>query len=208
MNGLAATFRRFIVLTEHDADVLALWTLHTYSVPQNLVSPVLLLSSPVKGCGKSTARDVLAELVYRPLSADSVSAAVAFRVNEAMAPTWLLDDCDSWLPRNEDMLSLVLTGNRRTGRYFRCETEGKRITIRGFNTYSGKCLNQIGMPSAALLDRCLIVTLQRRKRGQPIEPLKRLNGEIHRRMCQRWTLDHWQPIGTPSRTCRSSCLTA
>ena len=62
-----------------------------------MISPRLAFSSPTKGCGKTTALDVMGQLVLRPLAAANVSPSAIFRVVEACHPTLLIDEADSFL---------------------------------------------------------------------------------------------------------------
>ena len=47
-----------------------------------MISPRLAITSPTRGCGKTTALDVISQLVLRPLPAANVSASAIFRVVE------------------------------------------------------------------------------------------------------------------------------
>src|SRR5262249_39637988 len=53
LDDMAATLRRFVVLSPAAADAEALWCLHTYVHDVAAVSPNLSLSSPEKRCGKT-----------------------------------------------------------------------------------------------------------------------------------------------------------
>jgi len=82
LDELVHVFGRFIVLPKYAAETLALWTLFTYTHDSFQHSPILLLRSATKRCGKSTAVDLLVELVHRPMPASNVTPAVIFRVVE------------------------------------------------------------------------------------------------------------------------------
>ena len=94
---IAETFSRYIALLDGAADALALWCAHAHCFEAFICSPRLNITSPEKGCGKTTLRDVLAALVPRPLPTENLSVAVLFRVVEARKPTVLADECDRWL---------------------------------------------------------------------------------------------------------------
>src|SRR5262249_14345055 len=53
----------------------ALWVIHTHVHDRFMVTPRLLLTSPVRYCGKTTLLDVLNRLVVRPERTDSITAA-------------------------------------------------------------------------------------------------------------------------------------
>jgi hypothetical protein len=69
---------RNVALEEHEYDAVALWAIHTHLYQQFMFTPRLLLSSPAKGCGKTTLLDVLSSLVARGHRSDSVTAAVLY----------------------------------------------------------------------------------------------------------------------------------
>jgi hypothetical protein len=55
----AETFGRYIALPDGAADVLALWCAHSHSFNAFICLPRLNISSPEKGFGKTTLRDVI-----------------------------------------------------------------------------------------------------------------------------------------------------
>jgi hypothetical protein len=79
------------------------------------VFPRLFINSPEKGCGKSTLLDVLSRLVRKALTALSITPAALFRVIEAMRPTLLLDEADTYLRDNDDLRGVLDAGHRSDG---------------------------------------------------------------------------------------------
>jgi hypothetical protein len=61
---------------------MALWAVHTHTFDCFTNSPRPAITSPEKGCGKTTALDVLRELVARPLPTSNVTVAAVFRTIE------------------------------------------------------------------------------------------------------------------------------
>jgi hypothetical protein len=66
LDDLAASACRFTVLPADAPEVSALWVTHTYLLAATDITPRLQISSPTKGCGKTTFLDWLSEVVYRP----------------------------------------------------------------------------------------------------------------------------------------------
>jgi hypothetical protein len=66
LSEVANTFRRFAALPSGASDVLALWCAHAHGFNTFACSPRLNVSSPEKGCGKTTVRDVVSLFVPRP----------------------------------------------------------------------------------------------------------------------------------------------
>lgn len=161
---LAKTFCRYVALPDGAADALALWTAHAHCFESFVCSPRLNISSPEKGCGKTTLRDVLAVLVPRPLATENLSVAVLFRVTEARKPTLLADECDAWLRDNEELRGMLNAGHRRGGQALRCEGESNEV--RAFNVFAPAVLCGIGLLPGTLHDRSIIIRLERAKPGE------------------------------------------
>src|SRR5207237_1068696 len=78
LDAVAATIKRFVILGDAAADAVALWCVATHTFQSFGVFPRLTLRSATPRCGKTTLRDVVAGLVAKPLSADSIMAAAIF----------------------------------------------------------------------------------------------------------------------------------
>ncbi|MHB8455360.1 MAG: DUF3631 domain-containing protein [Acidiferrobacterales bacterium] len=192
LDDLAATFRRFVILPKHGDSIAALWTLHTYAFHFGRITPILVISSPDKGCGKTTTRDVLAAVVRSALSTDGISSAALFRVIEKWKPTVLLDDFDSWGKENDELRGVLNTGYRKGGVYVRCV--GDDSEPRGFATFAPKAINLIGHLHPTLHDRSLVITMRRKLRGEVVESLHSFDGEVLRCQCARWVADNAERI--------------
>jgi putative DNA primase/helicase len=187
---LAETFSRYVVLPVGAADVLALWTAHTHCFQSFVWSPRLNISSPEKGCGKTTLRDVLAVLVPRSLPTENLSVAVLFRVIEAHKPTILADEYDSWLHDNEELRGMLNAGHRRGGQALRCE--GDSHEVRAFNVFAPAVLCGIGALPGTLHDRSIVIRLERAKPGEVRERYDSRRVEYETELCRklaRWCVD-------------------
>src|SRR5688572_32508858 len=59
LDELREVFRRYVVLPKWGAEMLALWTVHTYAWQLREVTTYVGVSSPEKRCGKTTLLGVL-----------------------------------------------------------------------------------------------------------------------------------------------------
>jgi putative DNA primase/helicase len=168
MHDLAAVVRRDVVMPEHSADAIALWVVHTYMLDALHISPRLAVTSPEKGCGKTTLLDVLTPLVWRPLAIANTTASPIFRAIEIQRPTLLIDEADTFLGENEELRGILNSGHRRGGSVLR--TVGDDFEPRQFATYSPCAIALIGRLPGTLADRAIAVELQRRLDSEPIEP--------------------------------------
>ena len=103
LDAVAAVVRRHVVLPDHACDAIAVWTAHSYLLDRLMITPRLAITSPTKGCGKTTLLDVVSQLVFRPLAAANCSASSIFRVVESFRPCLLIDEADSFLNNNEEL---------------------------------------------------------------------------------------------------------
>jgi putative DNA primase/helicase len=142
LSEIAETFARYVALPDGAGDALALWTPHAHCFESFVCSPRLNISSPEKGCGKTTLRDVLTVLVPRPLVTENLTVAVLFRLIEKHKPTVLADECDAWLNDNEELRGMLNAGYRLGGQAFRCV--GDNNEVHGFQVFAPTVLCGIG----------------------------------------------------------------
>jgi hypothetical protein len=62
-------------MTSHQFVAVSLWIAHTFVYQRFTVTPRLMVTSPVRGCGKTTLLDLLEAMCVRPLKSDSITAA-------------------------------------------------------------------------------------------------------------------------------------
>lgn len=188
---IASTFARYVALPDGAANTLALWSAHAHCFQSFVCSPRLNISSPEKGCGKTTLRDVLTEFVPRPLPTENLSAPVLFRVIESRKPTVLADECDAWLRDNEELRGMLNAGHRRGGQALRCE--GDSHEVRAFNVFAPAVLCGIGALPGTLHDRSIIVRLERAKPGELCQRFDSRHVEKEVELCRklaRWCADN------------------
>ena len=133
LDDICKAVKRYLVLPEGGPEIVALWTVHTHAVECFAHSPRLAITSPEKGCGKTTLLDVLAELVARPLPTSNATPAAIFRIIEKVKPTLLIDEGDTFLKDNQELRGVLNAGHRRGGQITR--TVGDDHEPRGFSTW-------------------------------------------------------------------------
>ncbi len=176
LEEIGAVARRFVVLSDAQRDVVALWVVHAHAIMCADTTPYLGVSSPEKRSGKSRLLEVLAQLVPRPLEAANISEAALFRaVGEEGAPaTVLFDEVDAIFSRkggsdNDDLRGLINAGYRRGARAYRCVGEGAKQKVVAFPVFGAKALAGIGDLPETVADRSIPIRLHRRSRTEPIE---------------------------------------
>src|SRR6266542_2747943 len=129
-----------------------------------LQTPRLNLYSPDPGCGKTTALDIIASMVPRPLRTENLTAPVLFCLVDQHQPTLLLDEVDAYLPQAEELRGLLNAGHKRGACAYRCE--GDNNAVRAFKAFAPAALAGIGLLPGTLADRSIPIPLVRAKPGE------------------------------------------
>lgn len=193
LDAIAEALTRYVVLADGAADAIALWVLHTYLLAAAWCSPLLVLTSAAKRCGKALVLELLSWLVRRPLATSSVSPSALYRTVEKYAPTLLVDEADAFFAANEELRGIVNCGHTSTSaRALRCV--GDDSEPRAFSTWCPKAVAGIGKLADTLMDRAVVIPMRRRAAGEHVEMLRRdrVGKELEplRRAAMRWSLDH------------------
>jgi hypothetical protein len=168
LDDIAKAIGAHVIMSELSRYACALWGAHTFLVDCTMISPRLAFTSPTKGCGKTTALDVMGQLVLQPLPAANVSSSAVFRVIEAHRPTLLIDEADSFLRDNEELRGVLNSGHRRGGGVLRTVAAGDDFEVRAFSTYAPCAIALIGKLPDTLADRSIPIVLTRRKQSEPV----------------------------------------
>jgi putative DNA primase/helicase len=195
LNAIAERHQKYVAMSDHEADVCALFEAHCHCFEAFAVTPRLNVTSPEKGCGKTTLRDVIARFVPRPLSTENLSTAVLFRLIEAHKPTLLADEYDSWIKDNEELRGMLNAGHRRGGKALRCE--GDKHEVRAFCVFAPAVLCGIGHLPGTLQDRSIVIRLERARPREILERLDSRHTEGEQELCSklaRWCSDNWPEL--------------
>jgi hypothetical protein len=172
LEACRAWIRRYIVVSDEQAVIMAAWTLHTYVFDAFEVTPYLFISSPEKGSGKSTLLRILKAVSCRGRSSSGMSGAALARVVEASRPTLFLDEIDAQMKGNketaENIRGILNSGYEPEGVYTRCV--GKDFAVKDFPTFCPKCLAGIGELWDTVSDRSIIIEMRRNLPGETVEP--------------------------------------
>ncbi len=195
LNAIGTFVRRFVVISQAQADVIALWVLHTWAITAADVTLFLAITSAEMRSGKTRLLEVLELLVRRPWRAISPSEAVLFRKVSAQEPTLLLDETDAiFSPKakeNEGLRALLNAGNRRGATVDRCISGGRgEIRLETFSVFCPRALAGIGKLPATVADRSLPIRLKRRLRSEQVERFRlrevEKEAEVLRRQIEAW----------------------
>ena len=80
LDALSSTIREYVILSDVQADAVALWSVHTHAHNASDVSPKLVLKSAQKRSGKTRLAQVMERLVAHPVLISGIRPA-AGRLN-------------------------------------------------------------------------------------------------------------------------------
>lgn len=186
--------RKHVVLGDYGVFTAALWSLLCWFVNSDRIDtlPFLTLASPDKRCGKTRFQTVLEWFVPRPLSTSNISSAAVYRTIEAHHPTLLMDEVDTCARENEELRGVLNAGHTREKAFvIRCHPT--TLEPERFNVWCPKCFALIGDLPSTLMDRSVVVAMERKKRAEKVKPLRATEAqereEIKRRIV-RWYQDN------------------
>ena len=188
---LAAAVKTYAVLSDPAADAIALWTLHTWLVNEFTISPRLAVTSPTKGCGKTTVLRVLSKVARRPKRAGSISPAALFRGVEQFQPTILLDETEKYVEHGSDLHALLNEGHCKGAMVWR--VLGEKQELREFAVFGAIAFARNGKLPDDLEQRSIIIEMQRRRSDEPLSELRDDRCKSLQRvarMCARWADDN------------------
>ena len=198
LSSLSDFVTSYVAMPGELADALGLWIGHSYLHDRLELSTFLNVTSATKRCGKTLLLEIIAELVQRPLAvAGDVTPAALFRTIEIFGPTLLLDEIDTYLANDRELRGL-LNGSQRRASAFVIRTVGEDFEPRRFATWCPKVLVGIGGLPDTVLDRSVVVRLERRSpRAAPLHRWrdrdKGVSEQIRRKLV-RWVADNAEAI--------------
>ena len=184
--------KRHLILPPESRVSIALWVAAAYVFDSFRIFPRVVIHSPEKRCGKTTCMEILQALVPRGILASNVSPAAVFRVIEDFRPTLLIDEADSFLKDNEQLRGIINSSHTKAGAYvIRCD--GDQNKVRKFSTWAPIVLAGIQRVADTIMDRSIIIELQRKGDGEKVDRLPVGLDEVMvplRRKMARWAEDN------------------
>jgi hypothetical protein len=176
LDSIVVLLKQYLVLPEWAAEVCALWVVHTYLADVADHTPYLLITSPVRECGKTTLLELLEQLAFRAESSGGITAAALYRLIDSNRPTMLLDELDTRLrgEGGEALRGVLNTGFHRNGKVTICV--GDNHDAKNFSTYGPKVLAGIGKVWDTVLSRSVPINMRRATKEER-RRLKKIRGD-------------------------------
>ena len=218
LDDVSSLIGSYVEMTRAQADATALWNFHTWLHDRLDLSTFLNITSATKRCGKSLLLEVLEEFVHRPLLLSGrITSPGMFRIVELCEPTLLLDESDTYLRDDDELRGFINGSQRKSGaRTMRTVKVGDSFTMESFKTWCPKVIAGIGGLPDTVLDRSIVIRLERRAPSTRDMPRWRDRDRaairaIQRRLA-RWIADNAEavlqrrnavtfPSGTHDRAC-------
>ena len=184
---LAVVVKQYLVLSDATADVIALWVMHTWCVNAFTMSPRLAITSPTKGCGKTTVLRLLNHIARRAKRAGSISPPALFRTIEQFQPTVLLDETEKYVEHGSDLHALLNEGHCKGGAVLR--VLGEKLELREFSVFGAMAFARNGRLPDDLEQRSIVIEMQRRRADESLSELRDDRSEPLQqvaKMCARW----------------------
>jgi hypothetical protein len=173
LNRLSTRLKRHMVITDAQADAIALWILHTYVYQRFDHTPRLAIISPQKRCGKSTLLELLELVCCNPLHTDSTSEAALYRtVDSQGAVTLLVDEMDSFMMNQSGVGNVLNSGFKFSGTTMRCVKANDDHAPKRFRTFCPIALASIGDLSDTVMDRSVVIRLRRKTDQETVERIR------------------------------------
>ncbi len=191
LDAIAKAITGYVVMPFASAVSAALWGVHAHAFEASYISPRLAITSPEKRCGKTTLLRLMQALVPKPLPAANITAAALFRTVEAVRPSLLIDEADTFLKENEELRGVINSGHASDGQVIRLVGDG--FEPRAFSTWCPTAIAAIGSLPGTIEDRSILIAMRRRR---PDEPVARFRPDrvshLHdlSRKAARWTADN------------------
>ncbi|MGW2641261.1 DUF3631 domain-containing protein [Streptomyces sp. NPDC001348] len=177
LDELREAIARYVVLPSGEAlTAVTLWVAATHIQPALQHAPRLAVVGPAKRCGKSRLLDVTTETVREPLITVNTSPAVVFRAIGDDPPTLLVDEADTIFgsikaaEKNEELRGLLNAGHQRNRPALRIS--GPEHKPQAFPTFAMAALAGIGDLPDTIMDRSVVIRMQRRKDGERVEQFR------------------------------------
>ena len=193
-SSLEAVLRKYTVLSGPSYVAVVLWILFTFVFDRFSICPLLVFASPTLRCGKSTLMALLSALVPRAIKTSNLTRAALYRISDALQPTLLLDEFETYSLGDENMRGIINGGHLKS-QAFVVRAGGTGATA--FSSWCPKALALIGTLPATLWDRSVVVPMHRKAPSQRVEQLRLDRLSEFQPLVQqaaRWALDHGEEL--------------
>jgi hypothetical protein len=177
LDDVRAFVRRYVMLSDAQADAVALWVAHTHAFESAESTPYLEISSAEKESGKTRLLETLELIVARPWLTGRTTISALARKVDAELPTLLLDESDAALAGDktyvQELRGILNSGFRRGAKYtVNVPTAASGWTPTDFSVFCPKAIAGIGSLPDTIVSRSITIRLQRKRSEETVEKLR------------------------------------
>jgi Protein of unknown function (DUF3631) len=188
--------RRYVIVSDEQAVILAAWILHTWTFEAAETTPYIHITAPERECGKSRLMETLAALAFAPVRSGGMTAAALVRCIDAKSPTIFLDEMDAQLNGDKEyaeaIRGILNEGFRKGGKFYK--VDGKNHDLREFNAYCPKCFAGIGKLPETVSSRSIPIEMRRKTDTETVKPLRQRETQVSAQPI-RERLEAWKARG-------------
>ena len=151
-----------VSMEDSGALIVTMYIFFTHLIDAFKHAPLLCLTSPVKRCGKSTTLRLCERFFWNVKSFKGATKASLEVIADSKC-TIMIDEFDEALKNNPGVIG-VINGGIEVGA--KVTLVGKDGALRERSTFGAKVIAQIGLPPTTILDRSVVASMRRRKKGE------------------------------------------
>lgn len=205
LDHIESIIKGHLVLPKGAAEAAALWCLSTYCINNFRIFPKLFIFSPIKGCGKTTALEILSGFTHKSLPVSGITPAVVFRVIEIEQPTLMVDEADQHLKHASGDMTAILNSGHTKSTAFILRSKPKTLEPQKFSTWAPMSIAAIGTIQSTIMDRSITIPLQRMTNQQKLNIQKVPYDFVDQMLVYRQKLLKWSQDNEAN--CRANIIT-
>ena len=194
--------KRYLFISEEKALTVVLWVAHTMMFSEFEHTPRLVITAPMKACGKTVLLNVIGSMTNHSIPTGKITSGAFVRLSGRGDLTFCMDEADMVFGKhsgNSDMIVALNNGWEKGGNFIKCtgdQHEPTQMPTHAAVALAGISLN-LKLPDTTL-DRSIVLRMERARNGQLQQ---RFRKKVHLPIFQqhgekllKWCTDHRQQI--------------
>ncbi len=202
ITAIMADLQRHLFISEENALTAVLWVAHANLFHEFEHTPRLVITAPLKACGKTVLLSVLATMTNHSIPTGKCNSAAFVRLSAGGHLSFFMDEADMLFGKyggDRDMITALNNGWQKGGNFIKCVGDTHvptQMPVHSAVAMAGISLN-LKLPDTTL-SRSIVINMQRAKSDQLQEKYRRKRHQSifrqHGEELLRWCDDHRQQI--------------